>query len=111
MTTSHPQAEGARRCASPFCRKTLPAGATGRRRYCSGACRQAAWRIGNPVAVPAPARPSREELAALEDKVRRRAGHIAVHAQHIADPNAGAGKQAVALRVLPELVDGVPLEY
>lgn len=107
MTTDRQQAEGPRRCASPFCRKALPADATGRRRYCSGTCRQAAWRIDHPAATPAPARPSPEELAALEDKVRRRAGHIAVHAQRIADPHAGASGQAVALRVLPELVDSL----
>ncbi|MFI6740917.1 hypothetical protein ACIBI9_49045 [Nonomuraea sp. NPDC050451] len=105
MTTNHPQAEGTRRCASPLCRKMLPADASARRRYCSGACRQAAWRIDNPVAVPAPVRPRPHDLAALEDDVRRRAVHLAVHAQHIADPLASTGKQAVALRTLPALVD------
>ncbi|MEU6721928.1 hypothetical protein ABZ897_61735 [Nonomuraea sp. NPDC046802] len=105
MTTDHPRPDGARRCAAPFCRKTLPPDATPRRRYCSGACRQAAWRIDNPAAIPQSAPIAPEELQALEDAVRRRAAHLAVHAQHIADPLAGTGKQAVALRTLPALVE------
>ncbi|MBF8190120.1 hypothetical protein ITP53_31230 [Nonomuraea sp. K274] len=102
-----PQAEPRRRCASPFCRKTLPAGSTGRRRYCSGACRQAAWRIDNPIAVPRPVRPSQHELAALEDDVRRRAAHLAACAQHAATAPTGSGKQTAALRSLPDLVEGL----
>ncbi|MFC5833156.1 hypothetical protein [Nonomuraea insulae] len=101
------QAEPGRRCASPFCRNRLPADATTRRRYCSGACRQAAWRIDNPFATPAPAPPDPHELAVLEEKVRRRAAHLAVHAKHIADPLTGTGKQTVALRTLPDLVEGL----
>ncbi|MEV4013120.1 hypothetical protein AB0J35_21685 [Nonomuraea angiospora] len=111
MTTDHPQAGPGRRCASPLCRKALPADASARRRYCSGACRQAAWRIDNPVAVPAPARPSPNELAALEDDVRRRAAHLAAHAQDVATAPAGSGKQTVALAVLPGLVDGLLAAY
>ncbi|MEU7856937.1 hypothetical protein [Nonomuraea sp. NPDC049141] len=101
------QAVPERRCASPLCRKVLPADATGRRRYCSGACRQAAWRIDHPAAVPKPDPASPDELAALQADVRRRAAHLAVHAQHVADPLAGSGKQAVALRSLPGLVEGL----
>ncbi|GAA3702565.1 hypothetical protein GCM10022224_080500 [Nonomuraea antimicrobica] len=97
----------ARRCALPVCRKVLPADATARRRYCSGACRQAAWRFDLPVAAPKQAPASPKDLEELEAGVRRRAAHLAVHAQYVADPLAGSGKQAVALRVLPGLVDGL----
>ncbi|WP_043636936.1 hypothetical protein, partial [Nonomuraea candida] len=78
-----PQPDPGRRCASPFCRKELPADATSRRRYCSGACRQAAWRIEHPAAVTRPSLTAPEELEAMEEAARRRAAHLAALAQHV----------------------------
>lgn len=35
--------------ACGYCRRPLPAGSTPRRRYCSSACRTAAWNASNPA--------------------------------------------------------------
>ncbi|MFI9553169.1 hypothetical protein [Nonomuraea endophytica] len=92
-----------RRCASPTCRNLLPAGATSRRSYCSGACRMTAWRITTgPTATPRPPAPSPAERDALAQAVRERAEHLAAAAHHIATLTAGDPGRAQALRLLPD---------
>ncbi|MFF4699994.1 hypothetical protein [Streptomyces chattanoogensis] len=93
------------RCANPSCVNDLPEGATARRRYCSGACRQAGARARQ--RPPGQTRVGGAGAAELEAAVRRLAGELSESAARVAEEAADSPPRAVALTGLPRKVHEV----
>lgn len=90
------------RCANPVCVNGLPEGATSRRRYCSGACRQAAAR--HRQRPPARQRVAGRTTADLEAAVKRLAGELATAAVRVAAGETDSPLHSQALAGLPRQV-------